>query len=202
MSNQREKKRQQITEAASELFGLYGYSVSMDAIAKLANVSKQTLYSHFEKKEGLFVECMKEKVVRYQINKLAFDRSKPIAEVLFSFACDFHMHLLKPGPVQIYRNAVSQIENLPDFSATYLEQGPQKTLIMMSEYLEDKIKDGSISLDISTEDAAMQLLLMFHGKAVYWHYLGADVDESQEQKHKYLKSCINMFLGSVAKEHS
>ena len=48
-------KQAQIMEAAGTLFLEHGYSaVSMDAVAKKANVSKATLYAHFGGKEELF----------------------------------------------------------------------------------------------------------------------------------------------------
>ncbi|WP_375753669.1 TetR/AcrR family transcriptional regulator [Vibrio sp. HN007] len=197
MSNPREIKRKKIIDAATELFGLYGYGASMDSIAKLADVSKQTLYAHFKKKDALFLQCMKEKVLSYQINKLVFDRDLPIEKVLLGFAREFHSTLLKPGALQTYRNAVSQIENHPEFASTYLEHGPEKTLLVMAEYLSDKEKDGTISLGIPCEDAAIQLLLMFHGKTVYWQYLGAENRQTEEQRDNYLKSCVDMFLNQV-----
>ena len=47
-----ESKRKQILDAATILFTEQGYSsTSMDLIAKNANVSKQTVYSHFGNKD-------------------------------------------------------------------------------------------------------------------------------------------------------
>jgi AcrR family transcriptional regulator len=180
--------------AASQQFGLYGYSASMDSIAKLADVSKQTLYAHFKNKDCLFKQCMEEKVLQYQVNKLVFDRSKPIETVLFEFGVTLHSLLLKSGPLQTYRNAVSQIENHPEFAATYLKNGPQKTLEEVASYLKDKHDDGTLNLAIPSEDATIQLILMFHGKAVYWRYLGEDIQQTEEQKGQYIKSCVDMFL--------
>lgn len=51
-------KREQILEAARELFSLYGYKkVSMDEIARKAKVTKKTIYSYFKDKEELF-QCL------------------------------------------------------------------------------------------------------------------------------------------------
>jgi TetR/AcrR family transcriptional repressor of mexJK operon len=48
-------KRQAILNAATDLFAARGYgAVSMDAIAREADVSKATLYAHFESKDRLF----------------------------------------------------------------------------------------------------------------------------------------------------
>ena len=45
-------KEEQIINVARELFTTYGYKrVSMDEIAKCANVTKKTVYSYFKSKE-------------------------------------------------------------------------------------------------------------------------------------------------------
>jgi len=54
-------KRSAITGAARAVFGREGYtSTSIDAIATEANVSKRTIYNHFDGKEQLFSELMTE----------------------------------------------------------------------------------------------------------------------------------------------
>jgi AcrR family transcriptional regulator len=53
------KKRRAIVEAARALFLRKGYvATSMDEIAADAGVSKQTVYSHFADKEGLFTQIV------------------------------------------------------------------------------------------------------------------------------------------------
>jgi AcrR family transcriptional regulator len=48
-------KREQILQGAMQVFLQRGYAgTSMDRLAAIANVSKQTIYSHFQDKEGLF----------------------------------------------------------------------------------------------------------------------------------------------------
>ena len=53
------RKRRVILEAATETFLRKGYlGTSMDEIAALAGVSKQTVYKHFADKETLFTEIV------------------------------------------------------------------------------------------------------------------------------------------------
>ena len=52
-------KKQQILIAASKLFMELGYgAVSMEQVAREANVSKATLYAHFKSKNDLFVAML------------------------------------------------------------------------------------------------------------------------------------------------
>ena len=78
-------KEEQIIEAARDLFSTYGYKrVSMDEIAKKANVTKKTVYSYFKSKEDLLKYCIND-----EINKM-----KKIVEVTeykkFSFFKNVH----------------------------------------------------------------------------------------------------------------
>lgn len=52
-------RRQQIVEAATKSFTLFGYkATTMDQVAKLANVGKGTIYNFFKNKEELFKEIV------------------------------------------------------------------------------------------------------------------------------------------------
>lgn len=52
-------RRQEILEAASKSFSLFGYkATTMDQVAKLANVGKGTIYTFFANKEELFHEIV------------------------------------------------------------------------------------------------------------------------------------------------
>lgn len=61
----RPAKRTAITRAARAVFGREGYAAtSIDAIAAEADVSKRTIYNHFDGKEQLFSELMAESAAR------------------------------------------------------------------------------------------------------------------------------------------
>ena len=56
-------KEEQIINVARELFSTYGYKrVSMDEIAKSANVTKKTVYSYFKSKEELLKYFINEEI--------------------------------------------------------------------------------------------------------------------------------------------
>ena len=57
-------KKEQIIEVARELFHKYGFKkVSMDEIAKSANVTKKTIYSYFKSKEELLEYFIQEEIL-------------------------------------------------------------------------------------------------------------------------------------------
>ncbi|OMF20472.1 TetR family transcriptional regulator [Paenibacillus sp. FSL H8-0548] len=77
-------RRQQIVEAASKSFALFGYkATTMDQVAKIANVGKGTIYTFFTNKEQLFHEIMKKLIVDMkQVAERVVDPNKPFFDNL------------------------------------------------------------------------------------------------------------------------
>ncbi|HEX4038391.1 MAG TPA: TetR/AcrR family transcriptional regulator [Acidobacteriaceae bacterium] len=75
-SRRREQTRTEIVRAAFELFGRDGYeTVSMDAIAAVAGVSRATLFNYFPKKELI-------------LREIAAARSAKLKAIVTEFAAD------------------------------------------------------------------------------------------------------------------
>ena len=73
-----EEKREKMLEAASELFLLQGFdNVSMAAVADKANVSKQTVYSHFGSKDKLFCAALEAKCEKFQLFDMLANLDNP-----------------------------------------------------------------------------------------------------------------------------
>ncbi|MGL5796375.1 MAG: TetR/AcrR family transcriptional regulator, partial [Waterburya sp.] len=62
-------KREQILQGAMKVFLQHGYAgASMDRVAEVAKVSKNTIYNHFQDKEGLFTALIEQITInRFQI---------------------------------------------------------------------------------------------------------------------------------------
>ncbi|SEF85218.1 TetR/AcrR family transcriptional regulator [Vibrio hangzhouensis] len=197
MIQKSEQKRLTILKAAGALFSERGYKVSMDEIAKRADVSKQTVYSHFRTKDQLFETCIQYRCEQRVIDESAFDLNVPVRNMLIEFGIRFQNMHLEPQVLQTYRNAVSQVSSHPQISAAYLKSGPEKTVAVVSEYLQHQHDQGQLHLVSSAKDAAMQLLLMFHGKAVYWAFLGSQIEQTADEQRAYIECCVDMFLTSA-----
>ncbi|MCF4173778.1 MULTISPECIES: TetR/AcrR family transcriptional regulator [Vibrio] len=194
MIQKSEQKRLQILKAAGELFCEHGYKVSMDQIAKLADVSKQTVYSHFKTKDQLFETCIQYRCEQRAIDESALSLDSPIKPTLVEFGVRFQNMHLEEQVLQTFRNAVGQVKSHPQISALYLQSGPQKTLHVLANYLQRHHEKGTISLPNDSENAAMQLLLMFHGKAAYWAFLGESGVQTEAQRKQYIEECVTLFL--------
>ncbi|KLV05222.1 TetR family transcriptional regulator [Photobacterium aquae] len=188
------QKRQQILDAASELFGEQGYGISMDAIANKAKVSKQTVYAHFKTKDELFDTCIRASCAANKIDTTLVDDCRSPEDVLFDFACRFQSMLLSDEARYTYRTAVSQSETHPELAKVYINAGPQYTADMVAEYCQILVERGVLQPEMDCQQAAFQLLLMLHGRSVYWAYLGQDAEEDTAQRYAYLRSSVELFL--------
>ncbi|HLS59747.1 MAG TPA: TetR/AcrR family transcriptional regulator [Virgibacillus sp.] len=72
-------RRQQIIDAATKSFSLYGYkATTMDQVAKLGNVGKGTIYTFFKNKEELFDVIITDLITNMrQVATEAIDPSLP-----------------------------------------------------------------------------------------------------------------------------
>ncbi|MCA1056455.1 TetR/AcrR family transcriptional regulator [Rossellomorea aquimaris] len=83
-------RKQQIVEAASKSFSLFGYkATTMDQVAKLANVGKGTIYTFFKNKEELFDE-----IVSSLLNEMKRE-AEEVIEPEDSFSSNVHRALFR-----------------------------------------------------------------------------------------------------------
>ena len=188
------QKREQILKAATDLFCEQGYGISMEAIAVRAQVSKQTVYSHFKTKDDLFDTCIRAKCTANQLDISLLDDPREPEKVLEEFAWRFQNMLLSDEALNTYKTAVRQSDTHPDLARVYLNAGPRNTTEMVAGYLGQLIAKGVLRSDLNCADAALQFLLMCHGKVVYWAYLGQESEETEQERREYLRTCVSMFL--------
>jgi TetR/AcrR family transcriptional repressor of mexJK operon len=118
------EKGEAILEAASNLFlqrGLRG--TSMDQVAKEAGVSKQTVYSHFENKDGLFRACIRGKVASYGFEDHAVADGDSVQEILLQVVRRFMSLIFDPEVVSMYRVVLSEAVAHPRIASLFYENG-------------------------------------------------------------------------------
>ncbi|WP_422767593.1 TetR/AcrR family transcriptional regulator C-terminal domain-containing protein [Photobacterium leiognathi subsp. mandapamensis] len=114
------------------------------------------------------------------------------------FAKRFQEILLSEEAIVTYRTAIRQLETHPDLAKVYVSAGPQTTIAMLAEYLTVKQAQDEIAFSISAKDAAMQLLLMFHGRIAFLAQLGQPCDMSSQENEAYIESCVDLFLNGYS----
>ncbi|ABV37715.1 transcriptional regulator, TetR family [Shewanella sediminis HAW-EB3] len=189
-----EQKRAQILEAAIELFCGHGFpNTSMDEVARKAGVSKQTVYSHFGCKDGLFIASIKSKCVVSQLTDELFGDASEPERTLTNFGEYFGNMIVSPEAITVFTACVAQAETHPEISALFFDAGPQHLLDMLSGYLEEVGKQGLYRFD-KPRDCAVRLCLMMFGEMRMKLELGLPIDDLIEGRSGYTQECVAMFL--------
>jgi AcrR family transcriptional regulator len=130
-------KAEQILKGAMPEFLRNGYDcTSMDKIAKSAGVSKQTLYSHFRDKDGLFTAL----VERIASEKFRIVWSQPLQgnpdQVLRSLAQRILNNINDPQYICFIRLITAESTKRPDLCETFLTNLVQPAISHLTQYLE------------------------------------------------------------------
>jgi AcrR family transcriptional regulator len=143
------RKRRQILDGASKVFHENGFdAASMNDIARVAGVSKGTLYVYFENKEQLFLELIAEekRADLWPIMELDPD-DHDIAAVLNRFGREFLKLLTRPYYIKAMRTVFSIVERMPEVGADYYSRGPQVCMEKLAQYLEAQSKAGVVEIE-------------------------------------------------------
>ena len=189
-----ETKREQIFEAAADLFPQHGFeNVSMDMLAEAAGVSKQTLYSHFSNKEALYSATISRKCIANQLSAEFMDYDKPCAEMLLNIGRRFVGLLLSEDAICMYRRSVGSAEQHPDLARLFYQGGPQHTISTVADYLRHQHDKGLLDIP-DARRAACQFLYMLKADAITRAVLNVEEQPSEEEVDNYIKSCVAVFL--------
>jgi TetR/AcrR family transcriptional repressor of mexJK operon len=194
------EKRQKILQAAEDLFTKHGFEgVSMDLVAEQADVSKQTVYSHFQSKERLFSATISQACEANMLSAAFIDENKPCEDMLLEIARRFINLLLSEGAIQIYRLAVGNAEQHPHLAQLFYQAGPQHTIRTVTDYLIHQHKIGALNIT-NPQQAANQFLSMLEGDMVIKAMLNVNNALAEPaQVEDYLKSCVALFVKAYSR---
>ena len=153
-------KRRQIVEGARSVFLAHGFdAASMGEIAKVAGVSKGTLYVYFKDKDELF-KAIVEKECPLQAEMIfSFDTNDPddVAGTLTRIGVTFVQKLCEPGRQASLRAVIAIADRMPNIGRTFFESGPAVGLAKMRGYLETQVAAGRLMIP-DCEIAAAQFI--------------------------------------------
>jgi TetR/AcrR family transcriptional regulator, mexJK operon transcriptional repressor len=135
------RKRRAILEAATTAFLRTGYlGTSMDQIAALAGVSKQTVYKHFADKERLFSEIVT--AIVDQIADPNYDEVLKLRDTgdvesdLRDFARRQLRAVMQPRLLQLRRLVIGEAGRFPQLGRLFYERGPGRTIDALAAMFE------------------------------------------------------------------
>ncbi len=172
-SNQLNKKAEQILRGALPEFLEHGYAnTRMDQVAKTAGVSKQTLYSYFDDKEGLFTALIQYVACR----KFRLVWSQPLEgeprEVLTQLAKRILSQINDPDYLCFVRLIIAESGKHPELSQLFLRNVAQPAIAIFKGYLQQhpelKIQDPEVIAHIFVGSLIHHILTqnMLSGNAI------------------------------------
>ncbi|MFC8900558.1 TetR/AcrR family transcriptional regulator [Streptomyces cinereoruber] len=152
MDSRSARKHQAILDAATAVFLDKGYAgTSMDDIAKLAAVSKQTVYKHFADKEKLFAEIVLATTDRLDtaIDLLADvpTDAADLEENLTRLARRFLDTLTHPRVIQLRRLIIANADVFPDLGTEWYEKGFERGLARLASTFQRLADEGLLRID-------------------------------------------------------
>lgn len=186
------EKRKSILAAAQKLILELGYSAtSMDLVAATANVSKQTVYSHFKNKDTLFSNIILMKCHQYQLDALPQSHTLNMSDVLQNFGLKVVKLLQQEEVVAMYRVVIAEVGNNPQLAQLFYEAGPLQSMNILTNYLHSQKE-----LSLNQDDAsvwATTFCNMLKGEYHFLSLLGLPYALSDIQQKELVTTAVANF---------
>ncbi|MBX5219405.1 TetR/AcrR family transcriptional regulator [Rhizobium sp. NLR8a] len=172
-------KRMSILDAAADVFCRQGFSAaSIDEIAAVACVSRQTIYNHYREKETLFVAVVED--VMNRANAMLFsvlstfpDSADNLEDGLTAFAVRLNKNCICNHDGKFLRKLVqTEGERYPHLFESWRQQGPGKLTTALSALLARLAHSQALAIDdydvaarqfVALANADLQMMTLFGG---------------------------------------
>jgi TetR/AcrR family transcriptional regulator, mexJK operon transcriptional repressor len=195
------RKRRAIVEAATTVFLSKGYlGTSMDEIAALARVSKQTVYKHFADKERLFSE-----IVTAEVDEIANPNTDEVLKLSDSDDLDRDLRrlarrqlrvVMEPRLLQLRRLVIGESGRFPQLGRLFYERGPGRTIDALAGMFERLASRGVLELDDSRIAAAHFNWLVMSIPLNQAMLLGEDKPATPAELNRYADAGVRAFLAA------
>jgi TetR/AcrR family transcriptional repressor of mexJK operon len=189
-------KRHHILVAAREMFMEVGFErASCDAIAARANVSKATIYSHFQDKSALFVASFSEEAdaLRSEFLGCLSEPSGDLEASLLGVGEKLVSIALAPAFVSLYRHASAESARFPAIGQMLFDRGAAVVQEMLGAYLERWAERGDLAID-DARVAAIHFSLLCQGDLTLRAQLGILAYPAADQMRQEVQRGVRTFI--------
>lgn len=195
-----DRKRAAILTAAVRVFHDHGFdNASMDHIAEVAQVSKRTVYNHFESKEKLFIAIVDQlKSTAHAAAPICYDEERSLDEQLTTFlrsVIDFHS---RPESRRLARVVVSKLLTDPALAQELFGNAKifEETLL---QWMNQAQKANKLT-SFNTAIVARQLLAMLETFCIWPQLLRDAEPPNTKLRNQVVHEATSMFLSCYAQE--
>ena len=192
-------KAESILDAAKRLFLESGFgAVSMDALARVAGVSKATVYAHFASKEELFGAVIERECERY------FDRfsageldPQDVRASLTILGRRFLELILSPDAIALHRLIVGEVSRFPELGEIFWRAGPERNHAQIEAFLTAAAAAGSLDI-ADSRLAAEQFTGLVRGETQLRHLLRLENKADHAAVTNIVSAAVGTFLRAFA----
>lgn len=200
-----ERKRRAILDAATEVFLKNGYlGASMDEIAELSAVSKQTVYKHFGSKEALFVEIVT--TMTNEAGDLVHDDlphpedDEDVAGYLRRYADRQLRVVLTPRLMQLRRLVIGEVSRFPELAQVLYENGPMRAITALATSFERLAERDLLVIDDPMVAASHFNWLIMAAPVNRVMLLGDDAIPTEAELRQHAAQGVRVFLAAYGKQ--
>jgi TetR/AcrR family transcriptional regulator, mexJK operon transcriptional repressor len=197
-------KRGGVLEAAAKVFLSGGYlGASMDEIADLAGVSKQTVYTYFSNKEALFAAMASalsnEASDRVQNSVAEFGEDDDLEGYLVGYAVRQLEVVLTPRILQLRRLVIGEVGRFPELGAALYAGGPGRAIASLAATFERLADRGALSVHDPLLAATQFNWLIMSAPLNRAMLLGDGAIPSSKELREHAREGVRMFLAAYSR---
>ncbi|WP_099827873.1 TetR/AcrR family transcriptional regulator [Oceaniglobus indicus] len=195
------RKFAQVLDGARAVFLRDGFDgASVDSIAKVAEVSKATLYSYFPDKRALFLEVTKTECARQASEATSrIDMNAPPHEVLPQAGAQLLRFCLSDFGQRVFRICVAETDRFPELGAQFYASGPAMIEATLCRYFDLAIDRGELDID-DTRLAAHQFAELCKAQLFPRLVFGVQTQFSAAESDHVITGAVEMFIARYGRK--
>ena len=198
------RKRMAILDAATEVFLRDGYlGTSMDEIAALSGVSKQTVYKQFASKEALFIEIVSSLTTKTGDSvhtEIELEEGGDLSAYLQDYAYRQLSAVLTPRVMQLRRLVIGEVSRFPELAKVLYKRGPMRALTALATAFERLAERGLLAIDDPMIAASQFNWLIMSAPLNQAMLLGDEAIPTQAELRRHAADGVRVFLAAYGKQ--
>jgi TetR/AcrR family transcriptional repressor of mexJK operon len=196
-------KAESILAAAKRAFLAAGFgAVSMDAIARVAGVSKATVYAHFAGKEELFGAVIGRECERYFAD-FAPGELDPgdLRASLTALGRRFLELVLSADAIALHRIILGEVVRFPGLGEVFWRAGPERQRVQIETFLKSAIAAGTLAAT-DTRLAAEQFVSLVRSDIQLRHLLRFEEGDAEQGVGVAIEAAVATFMRAFASRNA
>lgn len=189
-------KTEAILDAASEVIGERGLSAPIEEIARLAGVSKQTIYNHYGSKTEL-VRALVARRAAAVTAPLRAEGAEANPEAALAAYARTLLHMVSAKSYSLMRVTIQSAGEMPDLAREVFEAGPKASRQQVADFLALETRAGRLAVDDPLQ-AAEFFAGMVVGQQQTRKLLGVGEPLTEEEIDRTAKAAAMRFMRAYA----